>query len=110
MAEIVVLVTVGSKEEATSIAKVLVEQRLVACVNILPGVQSIFRWEGKVVEEGEFLLVAKTVSTAFEQVATAVKSLHSYSVPEVIALPIQQGLSEYLTWVRDVTKQASQSA
>jgi periplasmic divalent cation tolerance protein len=110
MDEIVVLVTAGSDEEATSIAKVLVEQRLVACVNILPGVRSIFQWEGKVAEEHELLLVAKTVSQAFEQVATAVKSLHSYSVPEVIALPIQQGLPEYLSWVRDVTKQASQSA
>ncbi len=110
MDEIVVLVTVGSKTEATSIAKALVEQGLVACVNVLPGVQSIFRWEGKVTEESEFLLVAKTVSRAFERVATTVKSLHSYSVPEVIALPIQHGLPEYLSWVRDATKRSSQQA
>jgi periplasmic divalent cation tolerance protein len=110
MDEIVVLVTAGSETEATNIARALVEQELVACVNVLPGVRSIFQWEGKVTEERECLLVAKTVSRAFEQVATAVKSLHSYSVPEVIALPIQHGLPEYLSWVRDVTKPAGQPA
>jgi periplasmic divalent cation tolerance protein len=110
MDEIVVLITAGSETEATNIARALVEQELVACVNVLPGVRSIFQWKGKVTEEREFLLVAKTVSQAFEQVATTVKSLHSYDVPEVIALPIRHGLPEYLSWVRDVTKQASQSA
>jgi periplasmic divalent cation tolerance protein len=109
MGEIVVLVTVGSELEATSIARDLVEKRLVACVNILPGVRSIFQWEGKVTEESEYLLVAKTVSQAFEDVVAAVKSLHSYSVPEVIALPIQYGLPEYLSWVRESTNQTSQS-
>ena len=104
------LVTAGSETEATNIARALVEQELVACVNVLPGVRSIFQWEGKVTEEGEFLLIAKTVSQAFEQVATAVKSLHSYSVPEVIALPIQHGLPEYLSWVRGVIKPAGQPA
>ena len=104
------LVTAGSEVEATSIARDLVEKRLVACVNILPGVRSIFQWEGKVTEECEYLLVAKTVSQAFEHVVAAVKSLHSYSVPEIIALPIQQGLPEYLHWVRESTNQTSQSA
>lgn len=110
MDEIVVLVTAGSEVEATSIARDLVEKRLVACVNIIPGVRSIFQWEGKVTEECEYLLVAKTVSQAFEHVVVAVKSLHSYSVPEIIALPIQQGLPEYLRWVRESTNQTSQSA
>jgi periplasmic divalent cation tolerance protein len=107
--EIVVLITAGSEAEATKIARALVEQELVACVNILPNVRSIFQWEGKVTEEQEFLLMAKTVSQAFDRVASAVKSLHSYTVPEVIALPIQHGLSEYLSWIGDVTKQARQS-
>lgn len=110
MDEIVVLVTTGSEVEATSIARDLVERKLVACVNILPGVRSIFQWEGKVTEECEYLLVAKTVSQAFEAVVAAVKSLHSYSVPEIISLPIQQGFLEYLQWVREATSQASQSA
>lgn len=109
MNEIVVLVTVGSEAEATSIARALVGQGLVACVNIIPGIRSIFQWEGKVTEEHEFLLVAKSVSQAFEHVAAAVKALHSYKVPEVIALPIQHGLPEYLRWVRDVTKQVDQT-
>ncbi len=103
MDEIVVLVTVGSEAEATSIATELVEKRLVACVNILPGVRSIFRWEDEIIEEHEFLLVAKTVSTVFDQVASTVQALHSYSMPEVIALPIQQGLPEYLSWIGDAT-------
>jgi len=110
MDEIVVLVTAGSEAEATNIARALVEQSLVACVNILPGVRSIFQWEGKVTEAHEWLLVAKTVSQAFERVVTVVQSIHSYSVPEVIALPIQHGLPEYLTWIRDVTQQTGQHA
>jgi periplasmic divalent cation tolerance protein len=109
MDEIVVLITTGSEAEAKGIARELVAQELVACVNVLPGVRSIFRWEGQVVEEQEVLLVAKTVSQAFEGVATLVKSMHSYSLPEVIALSIQQGLPEYLSWVQDSTKQTGQT-
>lgn len=109
MDEIVVWVTTGSETEATNIAKTLVEQQLVACVNVLPGVRSIFQWKGKVVEEHEWLLVAKTVSEMFDQVAISVKSMHSYDVPEVISFPIQHGLPEYLSWLRDVIKQPAQS-
>ena len=103
------LITVGSEAEARNIATVLVEKRLVACVNILPGVQSIFRWEGEVAEERECLLMAKTVNSVFDHVASTVKSLHSYSVPEVIALPIQQGLSEYLSWIGEATLEAREA-
>lgn len=99
-----VLITAGSEAEATKIARALVEQKLVACVNVLSGMRSIFQWEGRVTEEHEWLLIAKTVSQAFEPVTAVVKSLHSYRVPEVIALPIQQGLPEYLSWVCDTTK------
>ena len=104
MGEIVVIVTVGSEGEATAIARMLVEQGLVACVNIIPGVRSIFQWEGTVTEEQEFLLMAKTVSQAFDLLASAVKAHHSYSVPEVIALPIEQVTNDYLNWVRYMTK------
>ena len=103
------LVTVGSEPEAERIANKLVEQELVACVNVLPGILSVFRWEGKVSREQEVLLIAKTVNQLFERVVSVVKSLHSYDVPEVIALPIQHGLPEYLSWVRNVTNQAKQS-
>ena len=109
MSEIVVLITAGSETEATKIANELVGQNLVACVNILPGVRSIFQWEGKVTEEQECLMIAKTVTQAFEQVGSMVRRLHSYKVPEVIALPIQEGLPDYLRWIEDVTKQARQS-
>ena len=110
MDEIVVLITAGSEAEATKIAKVLVEQKLVACVNIVPGIRSIFQWEGKVTEEQECLMIAKSVSQVFDQVTSAVKALHSYEVPEVIAFPIQHGLPEYLNWIGDVIKPARQSA
>ena len=103
--EIVVLITAGSEEEATKISRSIVQQELVACVNILPQIRSIFQWEGEVKEEQEWLLIAKTKSRVFQQLVIVVKALHSYSVPEVIALPIQDGLSEYLNWIGDVVKQ-----
>ena len=79
-------------------------------MNILPDVRSIFSWEGKITEEQEYLMIAKSVSQAFEHVASTVKALHSYAVPEVIALPIQQGIPEYLNWIGDVITQARRSA
>jgi periplasmic divalent cation tolerance protein len=107
MDEIVVLVTVGSEGEATKISRILVEKGLAACVNIIPGIRSIFQWEGKITEEQEFLLLAKTVEQAFDQLVLAVKANHSYSLPEIIALSIRQGSEEYLTWVRSMTKDAN---
>jgi len=104
MDEIVVLLTVGSEGEATKISRVLVEKELAACVNIITGVRSIFQWEGNVTEEQEFLLLAKTVKQNFEQLTWAVKAIHSYRVPEIIALPIQNGSEEYLTWIREMTR------
>ena len=104
MGEIVVLVTVGSEDEATKISRILVERELAACVNMISGVRSIFQWDGKITEEQEFLLLIKTVDQAFDQLALAVKTNHSYSVPEVIALPILHGTGDYLAWIRSVTK------
>lgn len=103
MREIVVFITAGSEEEGLKISRILVEERAVACVNLLPGIRSIFQWEGKVREEQEVLLVAKTVSGAFDRVASLVSANHSYDVPEIIALPIQQGSTEYLSWMREMT-------
>ena len=104
MEEIVVLMTVSSEGEATSLSRILVENGLAACVNIIPGVRSIFKWDGQISEEQEFLLLAKTVMQGFDPLISMVKAHHSYKVPEIIALPIQLGSEEYLTWIRDSTK------
>ena len=103
MAEIVVFVTTSSEEEASRIARELVEQRLVACVNILGKVRSVFSWEGKVADEQEALMVLKSRDDRFDKLSNTIKQLHSYSVPEIIAIPISRGLPEYLQWVRDMT-------
>jgi periplasmic divalent cation tolerance protein len=100
---IVVLITASSREEADRIARRLVEDRLAACVNIVSQVRSLFVWEGKLSQENEVLLVVKSRRARFQQLATAVKRLHSYSVPEIIALPIVIGSADYLRWVSEST-------
>ncbi len=101
--EIVIFITTSSLEEAEKIGKKLVEEKLVACVNIIPRVKSIFTWQEKICEEGESLLIIKTKEVLFDDILKKVKTLHSYTVPEVIALPIIKGLEDYLKWVREVT-------
>lgn len=103
MPEIVVLVTTGSQEESARIGHTVVQEGLVACANIIPTIQSIFQWEGKVVTEGESLLVLKTHDERFDELCKKIKSLHRYDVPEIIALPIVYGSHEYLEWVRGLT-------
>ncbi len=100
---IVVLITVASREEADKIARRLVEDRLAACANIVPKVRSLFTWEGKLSQEDEVLLVVKSRRSRFRELAGTVKTLHSYSVPEIIALPIVEGSAAYLQWISDVT-------
>lgn len=100
----VVLVTCGSEEEGLKIARTLVEERLAACVNLLPTIRSIYRWEGKTCDEKEWLLIIKTKKERFEDLEEKVKSLHSYSVPEIIGLPIVEGSSSYLQWLEEMTK------
>jgi periplasmic divalent cation tolerance protein len=100
---LVVLITVASREEAERIARRLVEDRLAACVNIVPQVRSLFIWQGKFSQEDELLLVAKSRRARFQELTTAVKELHSYSVPEIIALPILAGSADYLGWVAEST-------
>ena len=91
MNEILVLTTAGTNDQAEQIAAALVENGEAACANIVPGVRSIYRWEGKVCNELEFLLLIKSRAEKFEAVRTRIKSLHSYAVPEIIALPISEG-------------------
>ena len=100
---IVVFVTCGSEEEALKIGRTLVEERLAACANIVSPLRSIYRWEGKICDEKEWLLVIKTRQSRFEDLAQGVKSLHSYSVPEIIALPITGGSPPYLNWIEENT-------
>jgi periplasmic divalent cation tolerance protein len=101
MGEVVVLITTASDEEAQKIGRILVEEGLVACANIIPAVRSIFRWEVQVTEEQEALLILKSVSEVFDSLEAKVKAHHSYDVPEIIALPIQTGSEPYLAWIRD---------
>jgi periplasmic divalent cation tolerance protein len=101
---IVALVTCGSEEEATKIANLLVEEHLAACVNIIPSVRSLYRWEGKIWDEREWILIIKTQKKRFEELEKKVKSLHSYSVPEIIGLPVVEGSASYLKWLEEMTK------
>ncbi len=101
---IVVLVTCGSEEEALKIANALVEDRLAACVNLVAPIRSIYRWEGKISDEEEWLLIVKTQKHRFETVEKKVKSLHSYSVPEIIGVPITEGSWAYLNWIEENTE------
>lgn len=101
---IVVLVTCGSEEEALEIAKALVEAHLAPCVNLVAPIRSIYRWEGKICDEKEWLLIIKTKKQKFEELEKKVKSLHSYSVPEIIGLPITEGSLAYLNWIRENTE------
>ena len=100
---LMVFVTCGSEEEALKIAHALVEERVAACVNLVSPIRSIYRWEGKVWDENEWLLIIKTQIARFNDIETRVTALHSYSVPEIIALPIIKGSSSYLHWLKEMT-------
>ena len=96
---IVVVTTVGTEEQALDIAHHLVERGLVACVNILPAVRSVFRWKGKVNVDGEFLLMAKTVESRFEDVRVAMKELNAYELPEILGFPATFADAAFANWV-----------
>jgi periplasmic divalent cation tolerance protein len=99
----IVMVTVGDGEEALSIARTLVEEKLAACVNMVPRIRSIYRWKGEICDEEEHLLIMKTRSELYPVLQNRIRQLHSYEVPEIIAFPIAEGLPEYLSWVMDST-------
>jgi periplasmic divalent cation tolerance protein len=100
---VLIFVTANSEEEGTSIARDLVDSRLAACVNIISGLRSIYRWKGKVWDEGEILLLIKTRATLFERVETKIREIHSYEVPEIISIPITRGSEPYLDWLQEST-------
>ena len=101
---IIIFITASSSEEAQNIATALVEEKLVACVNIIPQIRSIYWWEGKVCQDDEVMLISKTKQSLFTPLMDRVKTLHSYEVPEIIAFPISEGSPEYLSWIENVTK------
>jgi len=100
----VIYSTTGTIQDAKKIAHTLVEEKLVACVNIIPNITSIYRWQGKVEEDSECVLIAKTTDKNVEKVINEIKKLHSYDVPDIISFPITKGLNEYLQYVEDETK------
>ncbi len=100
---VLVFITVPSAEVGQDIGTLLVDEKLAACVNIVPGISSIYCWQEAIQQDDELLLIAKTRSTLFERLATTVKRVHPYDVPEVIALPILAGSNEYLAWIDSVT-------
>jgi periplasmic divalent cation tolerance protein len=104
MSHVVVLVTAPTAERAAEIARALVEERLAACGNVVPGIRSIYRWEGKVQDDQEALLVLKTTGERFEALRERVLALHPYQVPEVIALGIEAGNAPYLAWITAETR------
>ena len=104
MEAIVVYITAPNEEEASRISRVLVEEKLAGCVNLVKGIRSIYSWEGKIHDDTEVLMIAKTRRHLFTPLLTRVKELHSYTVPEVIAVPVIEGSDDYLKWLKEVTE------
>jgi len=101
--EIVVYVTAPNEDEAAGIARALVEAKLAACVNIISNIRSIYRWQGNLEDDSEVLMIIKTRKELFDPLTVAVRKLHSYDVPEIIALPISLGSEDYIKWIREST-------
>jgi len=100
---VIIFVTAASEQEAASISRTLVEEGLVACANIIPQIRSLYRWEGKIWDEREALIIIKSREDLFERIRSRVKELHSYEVPEITAIKIDEGDSAYLQWIESVT-------
>ncbi len=103
--EIIVLITAPKEEEALVMAKAVVESKLAACVNLVRNIRSIYRWQGAIEDDSETLMVVKTRTSLLAALTEKVKELHSYDVPEVIALPIIGGSQEYIQWLNESTQQ-----
>ena len=100
---IVVFMTAANGEEATRLADMLVGAHLAACVQILPEIESVYRWQGKVERQAEVLLIAKTVRGKFDELEREVRALHSYETPEIVAVPIVNASAPYLEWLNQAT-------
>lgn len=100
---VVVLTTVASEEEAVSLVRTLLERRLIACGTLYPGARSLYRWQGKLADEREVVVLLKTRSARLESLKTAFAEVHPYKVPELLALPVSAGLEKYLDWINGET-------
>jgi periplasmic divalent cation tolerance protein len=98
----VIMATAGDRAEAEKLARLLIERKLAACVQLLP-IDSVYRWNGRIEQGSEQLMLIKTRSALVERVVAALKAAHSYEVPEIVALPIAAGLPAYLKWIDEVT-------
>ncbi len=98
---LIVFCTCAGEQEALKLANALVAKRLAACVNVLPPVQSVYRWEGQIQTALEYLLLIKTTEDRFEALRDSVAELHSYEVPEIVGVPITEGTDKYLAWIRE---------
>ena len=106
--KIVVLVTTGTLKEARKIARRLVEARLAACVNLCPPIRSIYRWQGKIADEREYLLLIKTKRCLFGELKDAILNCHSYTTPEILCLPVIKGSQDYLQWINASVKRGAE--
>lgn len=100
---LVILVTAANQKEAVKIANAMVSANLAACANIVPAIQSIYRWKGKIVKGREILIILKSTKARYPALEQAIKELHSYETPEIIALSVSAGLNRYLAWVANET-------
>jgi periplasmic divalent cation tolerance protein len=98
---LVVLTTCGNEADAGALARILVERRVAACVNAIGGVASTYRWKGKIQQDQETLLIIKTTGTRFEALERTIREHSKYELPEILALPVQAGGSDYLAWLRE---------
>ena len=99
MGAIAVITTVGTEQEANLLAEELLERRHAACVNIIPGVRSLYRWRGSICRDSEYLLVIKSLEEEYELVAATILELHTYEVPEILTVPIARGDAKFLEWI-----------
>jgi len=100
---LVILTTVASADEAARLVRALLERRLIACGTILPGVRSLYRWEGKIADEQEVVVLLKTQAARVDAIEVAFGELHPYKLPELLALPVSAGLAKYLDWIAGET-------
>lgn len=98
-----VLTTVGTEEQANLIARELIARRQAACVNIVPGVRSVYRWQGKICSDAEFLLIVKTLESEFDAAAATIRELHSYELPEILSFEVGRGDPGFLHWIVSAT-------